>query len=144
MITKNFSWKEAEYSHRAETLNIDNSMTIKQRFDCAYFTVSLLQPLRSEIGRVFNVSSWYRCPALNKSVGGVPNSSHLTAMACDFSISGLSIQQAYESCLETLKMLCLDYDQLIIEKNTKTGKEWVHLGLKRINNRKQHFYYEVS
>ena len=43
-----------------------------------------LKTLESEIGPV-KISSGYRCPAHNKSVGGEPDSAHVTGYAIDIS-----------------------------------------------------------
>lgn len=42
----------------------------------------MLQDLRNRIG-VITVTSWYRTPSFNKSVGGASNSLHLRALATD-------------------------------------------------------------
>lgn len=45
--------------------------------------------VREHFGKPAIVSSWVRCPAHNKEVGGVYNSYHLTGRAMDFSIEGV-------------------------------------------------------
>jgi hypothetical protein len=49
-----------------------------------------LQKVRDQIGRPFIINSWYRPPAVNQAVGGVPNSQHLTGKAVDLQIPGYS------------------------------------------------------
>lgn len=44
---------------------------------------TVLEPMRVEWGRPFQVLSGYRPPALNKAVGGSPTSQHATAAAAD-------------------------------------------------------------
>jgi hypothetical protein len=142
-MTQNFSIFEATRSSKAIQLGIDNSLTPSLMQQATWFAETVLQPLRDAIGKPFIVSSWYRCPALNKAVGGVYNSSHLSATAADINIKGLTSQEAFDALLVALKDLRIDFDQLIIERNTKTGATWVHLGAKKTGNRQQHLKLTV-
>jgi Peptidase M15 len=49
-----------------------------------------LEKFRAKIGRPFRVNSWYRPPAINRAVGGVSNSQHLSGKAVDLQVSGYS------------------------------------------------------
>ena len=60
-------------------------------------------------------------------------------MAIDFMIKGLSVKETWETVLVALKDLRIEFDQLIMERNTKTGDVWVHLGVKKSGNRNQFF-----
>ena len=76
MLTcKNFTEKELACNHCGEN-------------KCQDQMVSLLQKLRDDVGFPIKISSGYRCPAWNKSVGGHPNSSHMEGLAIDISCSG--------------------------------------------------------
>lgn len=68
------------------------------------------------------ISSGFRCPALNSAVGGATNSAHLDGLACDFTVPGYGTELAVCTALQP-HLVQLDIDQLIRE----TG--WVHLGL---------------
>lgn len=142
-LSENFTTEEAERSSRAKSLNIDNSLNAEKLANARYFVINVLQPIRSKIGLIFNINSWYRCPALNSAVGGKDTSAHLSAMAADFTIQGKTALETYEIVLRTLKDLRIPFDQLIVEKNSKTGAEWVHLAVKRNGNRNQAFALTV-
>ena len=142
-LSENFTVEEATRSNKAISLNIDNSLSTEKLLNAEYFAKNILQPLRSKIGIPFIISSWYRCPALNKAVGGVSTSAHLSAMAIDFKLYGKTSKQTYDIILKAIKFLNIDYDQLIEERNTKTNSTWVHLGVKKLGNRNQHFKLEV-
>lgn len=142
-LSKNFSIDEATRSHKADMLDIDNSLPSAKLVLAKWFAESVLQPIRDEIGIVFDISSWWRCPALNKAVKGVSTSAHLSAMAVDFLIEGKTAKQTFDLVLVALKDLRIPFDQLIIEKNTKTGVMWVHLGVKLKGNRNQSFSLTV-
>ena len=143
-LSKNFTVYEATRSSKAIQLGIDNSMTPAIHMQAEWFAKNVLQPIRDRIGKRFNVSSWFRCPALNKAVRGVYNSSHLSGIAIDFMIEGLSVEETWETVLVALKDLRIDFDQLIMERNTKTGDVWVHLCVKRSGNRNQYFKLDVE
>ena len=83
------------------------------------------------------INSGYRSPQLNKRVGGVSTSNHLTGCAVDIRCSG--IEQAI-----TFAYILLDYaresqsefDELFIEKN-KYGRYWVHFAVRPRENRRK-------
>lgn len=52
-----------------------------------------LQRARNQIGRPFQVNSWYRPPDVNQAVGGASRSQHLFGKAADIQVSGLSGRQ---------------------------------------------------
>ena len=142
-LSANFTTEEATRSNKAVQLHIDNSMPLDIQRNAQTFATTVLQPIRDRIGKPFNISSWYRSPALNKAVGGVATSSHLTGMAVDFNIEGMTTKQSYDAVLLALKNLWIPFDQLLCEKNTKTGATWVHLGIRKTGNRNQSFILNV-
>ena len=143
-LSTDFSLFEATRSRKADMLNINNALPSDKLISATHFAKTVLQPIRDLIDEVFDVSSWWRCPALNKAVGGVKNSAHLSAMAVDFLINGRTAQQTFDLVLVALKDLQIPFDQLIVEKNTKTGATWVHLGVKLKGNRNQSFSLTVK
>lgn len=48
-----------------------------------------LQEVRDFYNRPISITSWYRPPAVNKAVGGVSNSRHLTGDGVDFIVHGV-------------------------------------------------------
>ncbi len=57
--------------------------------------VSALQALRDLTQVPIHISSAYRCPAHNASVGGVSASQHTQGKAADIRIDGLNVSQMY-------------------------------------------------
>lgn len=55
-----------------------------------------LEKLRTELGRPITINSGYRCPMINKLVGGEPNSFHMRGMATDIEVAGMTPQQVQE------------------------------------------------
>ena len=60
----------------------------------------------------------------NMAVGGVSNSQHMRGEAADLCIDG--DMQKGKRWFEWIKTHC-EFDQLIWEKNPKTGNYWVHV-----------------
>ena len=90
----------------------------------------VLDPLREAYGRPIRVNSGYRCPKLNRLVGGSPNSQHMRGEAADIQpVSG------NESDLDELARILIangKFDQLILYPT------FIHVSHKRFGwNRKQ-------
>ena len=49
--------------------------------------ITMLDVARGDAGVPFHISSGYRCPEHNKSVGGVSESAHTSGMAADIAVS---------------------------------------------------------
>ena len=101
----------------------------------------LLDPLRRAWGQPIRVSSGYRCPELNRAVGGVANSQHQTGEAADLT-TGTATQnrQLFARIIEMQQSGRLDFDQLIWERGSAAGPDWIHLSYRRGSNRRQVLY----
>lgn len=76
-ISKNFSYREFEASNKADEKGICNVITSFEVRDAIKALVdTVLQPLRDAWGNPLHINSGYRCPELNREVGGVPTSQH--------------------------------------------------------------------
>ena len=90
----------------------------------------MLDPLREWYGKPVTVNSGYRCPQLNRMVGGAASSQHLKGEAADITAGS---KEENRKLFDYIKSH-LPFDQLIDEKNYS----WVHVSYKRDgNNRKQ-------
>lgn len=79
----NFTWGEAT----KDGTRIPPNVTIVNNIIAL---ARQLERARNQIGRPFLVNSWYRPPAINQAVGGVPNSQHLFGKAADIQVPGFS------------------------------------------------------
>jgi hypothetical protein len=74
-ISKNFSYSEFTKSDTAARKHIQNEITtFEVRDNIKALVDNLLQPLRDAWDAPLFINSGYRCPELNKAVGGVATS----------------------------------------------------------------------
>ena len=123
-ITMHFTLDELCASQTAKARGIQNKPATPEIINLVYLTAYVLEPLREAMGEPIKIGSGYRCPQLNRAVGGVANSQHLTGQAADLCIDG-DIQKG-RRWFEYIRQN-LPFDQLIWEKNTMTGSCWVHV-----------------
>lgn len=74
-LSEHFTLEELIRSDTAKRLGIDNKPSLAQIGRMAWLAENVLEPTRKEFGPMF-VTSGYRCPRLNKAVGGASNSAH--------------------------------------------------------------------
>ena len=123
-ITMHFTIEELYASATAKARGIQNKPGTAEIINLVYLAAYVLEPLREAMGEPIKIGSGYRCPQLNSAVGGVSNSQHLTGQAADLCIDG--DMKKGKRWFEWIKTH-LDFDQLIWEKNPKTGSCWVHV-----------------
>ena len=111
-------------SDTAKKKGINNKPNAKQMINLVYLCAYVLEPLRVAMKEPIKIGSGFRCEALNKAVGGVSNSQHMNGQAVDLCIDG-DIKKG-KKWFEYIKNH-LPFDQLIWEKNPKTGSYWVHV-----------------
>lgn len=120
---KYFSIDELSASTEARKMGIDNTPTPEAVANLTALVDAVLDPLREKYGYPIHVSSGYRCPRLNKAVGGALNSQHTTGEAADIYV-GRPREMAE---LFSLIYYTLPYDQLIWEKGTDEAPAWIHV-----------------
>ena len=133
MISQHISEEEATVSPTSLRLGIDNTPTPEILEAMKLVATKCFEPLREWYGKPIKINSFYRCPALNKAVGGKDNpiSQHTKGQAID--LSGGSKEEnkkIYDWCKDHL-----NFDQLIWEYDGA----WVHISYKSVGNRKMVF-----
>ena len=123
-ITMHFTIEELYASDTARRLGIHNKPSVREMVNLVYLAAYVLEPLRKAMGEPIKIGSGFRCQQLNKAVGGVANSQHLTGQAADLCIDG-DIEKG-KRWFNYIKDH-LPFDQLIWEHNPKTGSYWVHV-----------------
>ena len=83
------------------------------------------------------INSGYRSEAVNKAVGGAPNSNHLTGCAADIRVAGIEQLVRYATILLDISDLNNeDFDELLLERNAK-GTYWLHFAVRPEGNRRK-------
>ena len=96
-----------------------------------------LEILRERAGVPIIINSGYRSPQLNKKIGGVPTSNHLTGCAVDIRVSGMEQLIRYAAILlDYADETHQEFDELLIEKN-RYGAIWLHFAVRPSNNRRK-------
>ena len=126
---KYFTIKELTRSATAQRLGIDNTPPASAVKALRALVDNVLDPLRQAWGGPIIVNSGYRCPELNKLVGGTPYSQHQRGEAADITIG---TQSANRRLLALIKRLDLPVDQCIDEK----GCRWIHVSHRPAHNRR--------
>jgi uncharacterized protein YcbK (DUF882 family) len=84
------------------------------------------------------INSGYRSPAVNKAVGGVATSNHLTGCAADIRVLGNEQLVRYATILLDISDESGEaFDELIFEHNSRTGNYWLHFAVRPNNNRRK-------
>ena len=123
-VTMHFTIEELYASQTAKVKGINNKPSVQQMINLVYLAAFVLEPLREAMNEPIKIGSGFRSKELNKAVGGVQNSQHMKGQAADLCIDGdrKKGRKWFEYIRDNLP-----FDQLIWEKNPKTGSEWVHV-----------------
>ena len=82
------------------------------------------------------INSGFRSPEVNKAVGGVPTSNHLTGCAVDIRCIGMEQALRYAAILLDISdMSREDFDELLIEQ--KRSVVWIHFAVRPTGNRRR-------
>ena len=101
-----------------------------------------LEMLRDEYNRRYGegnnpiiINSGYRSPQVNKAVGGVATSNHLTGCAVDIRVADMKQLMRYAVILLDIADEGREaFDELLIERNSK-GTYWLHFAVRPKDNR---------
>lgn len=127
----NFKISELIHSDTAVAYKINNMPDINS-LDCMLDLIcDCLQPIRDKLKKPMIITSGYRCPALNRAVGGVTSSQHTKGQAVDFHVNGMTIKEVIDFVIKS----GVPFDQLIDERS------WVHISYRKNNNRRQVLKY---
>ena len=123
-ISDHISFKEFTKSNTAQRLGIENkpgAYEVKNARDLAYH---VFEPLRKWVGGPIRINSFFRCPELNKAIGGSKKSQHCYGQAMD-----LDDTHGFKTNAEMFNYIKdnLEYDQLIWEFGTDENPDWVHV-----------------
>ena len=134
---KHFNLSEFFRSSTAAKNGIKNEPSIDERATIVrninLLVDNVLDPVRDMVNTPIIITSGYRCPQVNRLVGGVGNSQHMSGHAADFHIQGFTPQMMYEVFLYIFNTL--EFDQLIYYRN----KNIIHVSYVENGNRHEAF-----
>lgn len=129
-LTPHFSVEELTWTSNKEF----KKQNCKVEIGKLYMLAGFAERVREIIGYPLIVSSGYRCPELNKYLGGVATSQHCLCEALDVICKKMSVSEMFDK----INKSDLKYDQMIIEVN-KSGDMWLHIS---IGSKKQKLLYK--
>ncbi len=126
-LTPHFTLAELTASSRARQLGLENTPSAEalQRLQG---TAEMLERIRAVLDAPVIVTSGYRSLAVNRAVGGVSSSDHLTGEAADILAPTFGTPYQVAKTLAPL-VSTLSIGQLILEG--VKGKQWVHVSTRR-------------
>lgn len=101
-----------------------NLLKAQEHMGKMYMLAGFAERVREIIGKPMIITSGYRCPELNKAIGGALTSQHIFCEALDFVVKGLRVEDIFNRIVTS----DLKYNQIIIERN-KSGSQWVHISI---------------
>ena len=124
MISKHISYKEGVYSITATRRGINNDPNDEQLNNMELLAEKVFEPLREWVGGPIKINSFFRCPELNKAIGGSSKSQHCHGQAIDIddTYGKVANSEMYHYIKENL-----DFDQIIWEFGDDDNPNWVHV-----------------
>ena len=141
-VTINKMMKLSEHFTLAELCKtsvkgIDNTPSHAAVLNLKNLCENWLEPLREKSGGAVLINSGFRSEAVNKAIGGVKGSNHLTGCAVDIRVTGLEQAIRYACILlDISEESKRDYDELLIERSPK-GTYWLHFAVRPKDNRRK-------
>jgi hypothetical protein len=124
MISEHISYKEGTNSITAIRRGIDNVPNDEQLANMELIAEKVFEPLRKWVGGPIKINSFFRCPELNKAIGGSSKSQHCHGQAIDIddTYKVVANSEMYHYIKENL-----DFDQIIWEFGDDEEPNWVHV-----------------
>ena len=124
MISAHISYKEGVYSTTALRQGIDNTPNDEQLENMELVANEVFEPLRAYVGGPIKINSFFRCPKLNKAIGGSCKSQHCNGQAIDIddTYGKMTNAEMYHWIKENL-----DFDQMIWEFGDDDNPNWIHV-----------------
>lgn len=134
---KNFKLSEFFASSTADKNGIKNEPSADERATIVrninLLVDNVLDPVRDMVNAPIIITSGYRCPQVNRLVGGVDNSQHMSGCAADFHVKGYNHSMMYEVFLYIFNTL--EFDQVIYYPS----KNIIHVSYVENGNRHEAF-----
>lgn len=133
-----FTLRELIKSTTASKYHIDNSPSGDIVRNLQYGVNMVLDPLRRLYGKPIIITSGFRCPELNKRVGGVTNSWHTQGNAADIHVASLAEANKIFSNLQKIPSV----DTALFEHST--SGQWLHVQWNMNKTPRHHFNFNYK
>lgn len=132
-LSDNFTLEEFTFSPKAVELNIDNAPNEINITSMKFLCDNILEPARKYFNNPIKILSGFRCPVLNRALGGAPTSQHILGEAADIEVKNIKNDDVWQFI-----KLNLPFDQLIAEKLKEVDGNagWVHVSYKRVGKQR--------
>ena len=127
---KYFTIAELCASDTARERGIDNTPPPVVKVSLETLISQCLDPIREAWGKPIRVNSGFRCPVLNRDVGGSVSSQHTRGEAADITAGD---EKKNAKLLRMIIDRGFEFDQLIDER----GCRWLHISYAAGRNRRQ-------
>ena len=124
MISDHISYKESTRSNTATRRGINNIPDDEQLANMELVAEEVFEPLREWVGGPIKINSFFRCPKLNKAIGGSSKSQHCYGQAIDIDDT---FRKASNADMYNYIKDNLEFDQLIWEFGDNKNPDWVHV-----------------
>ena len=124
MISKHVSYKEGVYSITSIRKGINNTPNDEQLNNMELIAENIFEPLRQWVGGPIKINSFFRCPELNKAIGGSTKSQHCKGQAMDIDDT---FGRATNAEMFNFIKENLDFDQMIWEFGDDDNPDWIHI-----------------
>lgn len=130
---KYFTIAEMVKSDTADRRGINNAIPQRYVENVLRLVEQVLDPVREWYGKPIYVNSGYRCEELNKAVGGVADSFHLTGCAADIDTYSKEGNESIFTYIRTH----LPFTEL----GWEGGGRWVHVALVEGREEEKEVFY---
>lgn len=141
-ISNNFSWSEFEHTeHEAELARMGKRnviSTFEVRDSVLVLVRKVLQPLRDKYQKPMTVNSGYRCPELNRIVGGVATSQHVKGEAADIHTGSQTETYRLAHLAKSTPEIWAEIDQMILYPT------FIHFSHRRLGAQRHQLLFNKS
>lgn len=125
-VSKYLSYKEVTKSYTAIKRGINNIPSDIQLTRIIEWSRKIFDPIRSFIGAPLGCHTIFRCPELNRAVGGAQDSQHQAENGAAGDIDADIYNNSNNEIIFNYIKDNLDFDQLIAEGLHSGRIEWIH------------------
>lgn len=125
-LSPHFSYFELTNTTHREYLDSNRDVPQSLLMNGYALAAVMLEPIRMHYNKPLIVHSAYRCPGLNKAIGGSSTSQHMSFQAADFHVNAEGLEDTFKWIWKCSGMR---WGQLILEGWSVGKPSWIHISL---------------